>query len=279
MNPLIEVTELQEIADPNLIIIDASGSPDAKTSFEEEHIPGAVFMSLNEDLSAIDDPAKGGRHPLPHPEKFGKTLSQFGISIHSHVVAYDHLGGGNAAARLWWMLKAQGHKRVQVLDGGFQAWKAAGNTILSGLSKPRSIETPYPTGDWQLGIIDLKNVIQASSDSSKIIIDVREGFRYDGEGEPIDLVAGHIPNAINIFFKDNLTKNGSIKSAEELKELYHPITDKLKKNEVIVHCGSGVTACHSILALAHAGLPLPMLYVGSWSEWSRNNLPISGRHS
>ena len=275
MKALIEVTELQEIADSNLIIVDASGSPTAKTSFEEEHIPGAIFMSLNEDLSEIDDPVRGGRHPLPDPNTFGKTLSKFGISIHSHVVVYDHMGGGNAAARLWWMLKAQGHKQVQVLNGGFQAWKNSGNTILSGQSKPKSIDSSYPTNQWQLDVIDLKDVIQASTDSSKIIIDVREGFRYQGESEPIDLVAGHIPNAINMFFKDNLTEEGTFKSAEELKELYHPVSERLEKNEVIMHCGSGVTACHSILALAHAGLPLPLLYVGSWSEWSRNDLPIA----
>lgn len=275
MKPIIEVSELQQISDSNLIIVDASGSPDALRQYEEQHIPGAIFTDLNEDLSEINDPAIGGRHPLPDPKKFGETLAHLGITPNSHVVVYDHLDGGNAAARMWWMLKAQGHHKVQVLNGGFQAWKKADHTILCGKSKPRSLKSPYPTSDWQLDTISLDAVIKTSSEKSATIIDVREGFRYQGESEPIDLIAGHIPNALNIFFKDNLDVNGNFKSPEELKTMYQPIAEELANQKVIVHCGSGVTACHTILALAHAGLPLPKLYVGSWSEWSRNELPIS----
>ncbi|HCX21695.1 MAG TPA: sulfurtransferase [Cytophagales bacterium] len=274
MSPLIEVSDLQQITSPNLVIVDASGPANAKYQFEDKHIPGAIFVDLNADLSEINDPSKGGRHPLPSSEKFGRTLSQLGITPNSHVVIYDHLGGGNAAARMWWMLKAQGHQKVQVLNGGFQVWENAGLTLISGQSKPRSTYNTYPTTDWQLAVIDLEDVIQVSKNKSQTIVDVREGYRYNGESEPIDMKAGHIPNATNIFFKDNLGEDGTFKSPDELKLMYKSITQKLENNEVIVHCGSGVTACHSILALAHAGLPLPKLYVGSWSEWSRNDLPV-----
>lgn len=274
MNPLIEVSELLQIISSPLVIVDASGTPGAAERFEKQHLTGALFMDLNTQLSAVKgDAADGGRHPLPAPEKFGEILGQSGITPESRVIIYDHSGGVNAAARLWWMLKSIGHENVQVVNGGFQKLLEAELPMESGAVRPVPT-APYPVNHWKLPISSLEAVIEASTKKSEIIVDVRESRRYAGIEEPLDLIAGHIPNAINIPLSNNLNSDGTFKSPTDLQETYRNLLDSLKNEAVIVHCGSGVTACHTILALAHAGLPLPALYVGSWSEWSRNHLPM-----
>lgn len=276
MNPIIKPQTLISLQNnPQLIIIDARSGPDAKEKYNALHLKGALYVDLETDLSQKSaDAAQGGRHPLPPVSKFTKFLGHLGITPENQVVVYDDKNGANAAARFWWMLRALGHEQVQVLDGGFQAAIDAGFPTNSGAEMPNST-TPYPANAWQLPTADMDEVGQKAQAPDAVVIDVREAGRYAGEFEPIDLIAGHIPGAINIPFASNLDKDGSFLSPEKLKTKYAETLGNIDPDKVIVHCGSGVTACHTLLAMAQAGLQIPKLYVGSWSEWSRNNLPIA----
>lgn len=268
ISPIIQPTELINLNAEQYILLDASAG--SKARFDENHLAGALYIDLNTDLADIKDFALGGRHPLPTLNHFAETLGKFGIEPNSHVIIYDDKNGGNAAARFWWMLKAIGHKKVQVLNGGFDAAVKAGFPT-NNLKQKVEIKNPYPFSLWRLTTADINEVEIASKTGNKTIVDVRDANRYAGLTEPIDLIAGHIPNAINIPFTDNLDENGSFLAAEILKEKYEKAFSGLKSENVIVHCGSGVTACHLLLAMDYAGLAIPKLYVGSWSEWSRNN--------
>ena len=273
LSPIIEVDELMQISEnQNLRIFDVRTGSNAKENYIKKHLEYSVFVDLNSDLAEIDDPKNGGRHPLPKFEDFIKILGELGIDKNSHIVIYDDKNGANAAARFWWMLRAVGHKNVQVLNGGLQVAQNQ-NYPLS------SVEEYYPETkfisdyqDWQLPQVWIDDVKKASQDSDSMIVDVRESQRFDGIMEPIDLVAGHIPNAQNFPFSDNLDENGLFKSPEALRNLYSELFKQYEKSKIIFHCGSGVTACHSLLALDYAGFDIPNLYVGSWSEWSRNEL-------
>lgn len=258
----------------DLLIFDASNNPNARTNYEARHLAGARFVDINSQLADIkSSPADGGRHPLPTPEAFAATLAGLGISPTSHVVVYDDKSGANAAARMWWMLRAIGHERVQVLDGGLEAAVRAGFPVGSGTE---SYETgQFNAGEWGLPIADLAEVDAASTDPESLIIDVRETPRYNGETEPFDKVAGHIPNAVNIPFAENLDSEGFFLPPAVLREKYATRLAEFDQDKVIVHCGSGVTACHTLLALDHAEIEIPKLYVGSWSEWSSNDRPIA----
>ncbi|ERM81863.1 hypothetical protein P872_08995 [Rhodonellum psychrophilum GCM71 = DSM 17998] len=275
MKPILDVNELPSLAQlENLVLVDARAGKDAKSNYEVKHLQGAVYVDLDLQLAHIDeDFSKGGRHPLPPLKQFSETLSALGISEKSHVVIYDDKNASNAAARLWWMLASIGHKNVQVLDGGFQAAEKVGFPMSSGMETVKKTP-PYPVEKWMLSIADMAEVEKVSQDKDHLVIDVRDANRYHGETEPIDLVAGHIPGANNVPFTENLDEDGFFLSPETLKKKYEGILAGRKSNEVIVHCGSGVTACHTLLAMAHAGLEIPKLYVGSWSEWSRNNKPM-----
>lgn len=271
ISPIINVTELVELHKVNNpILIDASNGINAKKNYEAKHLDGALFVDLNSQLAAIkENLADGGRHPLPTLEQFSNTLTTLGISPESHVIIYDDKNGANAAARFWWMLKAIDHKKVQVLNGGIQEAEKL-NFPINSKKVTAKKNTPYIIDNWKLPTINLNDIEKVVKLKSATIIDVRETTRYNGEHEPIDLVAGHIPTALNIPFSENLNENGLFLSPSELKDKY----SKFKNNHIIVHCGSGVTACHSLLAFDYAGLKIPILYVGSWSEWSRNNKPI-----
>ncbi len=273
LSPIIEVDELMQISEnQNLRIFDVRTGSNAKENYNKKHLAYSVFVDLNSDLAEIDDPKNGGRHPLPKFEDFIKILGELGIDKNSHVVIYDDKNGANAAARFWWMLRAVGHKKVQVLNGGLP--------VAQNQNYPLScVEEYYPETkyisdyqDWQLPQVWIDDVKKASEDSDSMIVDVRESQRFDGIMEPIDLVAGHIPNAHNFPFIDNLDEKGLFKSPEVLRNLYSELLDNYEKSKIIFHCGSGVTACHSLLALDYAGFDIPNLYVGSWSEWSRNEL-------
>ena len=273
LSPIIEVDELMQISEnQNLRIFDVRTGSNAKENYIKKHLEYSVFVDLNSDLAEIDDPKNGGRHPLPKFEDFIKILGELGIDKNSHVVIYDDKNGANAAARFWWMLRAVGHKNVQVLNGGLQVAQNQ-NYPLSSVEEYYP-ETKYISDyqDWQLPQVWIDDVKKASEDSDSMIVDVRESQRFDGIMEPIDLVAGHIPNAHNFPFIDNLDEKGLFKSPEVLRNLYSELLDKYEKSKIIFHCGSGVTACHSLLALDYAGFDIPNLYVGSWSEWSRNEL-------
>lgn len=273
LSPIIEVDELMQISEnQNLRIFDVRTGSNAKENYIKKHLEYSVFVDLNSDLAEIDDPKNGGRYPLPKFEDFIKILGELGIDKNSHIVIYDDKNGANAAARFWWMLRAVGHKNVQVLNGGLQVAQNQ-NYPLS------SVEEYYPETkfisdyqDWQLPQVWIDDVKKASQDSDSMIVDVRESQRFDGIMEPIDLVAGHIPNAQNFPFIDNLDEKGLFKSPEVLRNLYSELFDNYEKSKIIFHCGSGVTACHSLLALDYAGFDIPNLYVGSWSEWSRNEI-------
>lgn len=273
LSPIIEVDELMQISEnQNLRIFDVRTGSNAKENYIKKHLEYSVFVDLNSDLAEIDDPKNGGRHPLPKFEDFIKILGELGIDKNSHVVIYDDKNGANAAARFWWMLRAVGHKKVQVLNGGLPVAQNQ-NYPLSSVEEYYP-ETKYISDyqDWQLPQVWIDDVKKASEDSDSMIVDVRESQRFDGIMEPIDLVAGHIPNAQNFPFIDNLDEKGLFKSPEVLRNLYSELFDNYEKSKIIFHCGSGVTACHSLLALDYAGFDIPNLYVGSWSEWSRNKL-------
>lgn len=275
-SPIIKPAELLLLMQsPGVIIIDASNGKDAKQNYAANHIHGALFVDLNTQLADIKpDAANGGRHPLPTIKQFSETLSSLGITAGSHVVIYDDKNGANAAARFWWMLRAVGHEKVQVLDGGFEAAFNAGIPLTGQIENPVKTD-PYKIENWLLPLADIHEIDKAAGDENFIVIDVRDAERYNGEKEPIDLVAGHIPGAINIPYTTNLDSGGSYLSPAELKNKYRDVFHNKKAENIIVHCGSGVTACHTLLAIAAAGLEIPKLYVGSWSEWSRTNRPVA----
>lgn len=275
MKPLIEAEELLKIyKNKNVFIAAVCNSIDAEGEFEIQHLEKAVLIDLNRDLANIGkDFSSGGRHPLPELKDFARTLSKLGISHDTHVVIYDdHFGA--YAARFWWMLKAIGHESVQVLNGGLQEAIRIGFPLSNQIQKPE-LTDPYKINRWILPISTIDEVETATKNKKFRIIDVRDPERYHGENEPIDLIAGHIPNAINIPYKSNLNEKGVFLTSAELKKLYFPFVENYDPENLIIHCGSGVTACHSILALNSAGFKFPKLYVGSWSEWSRNNKEIA----
>ncbi|MFD2583227.1 sulfurtransferase [Pedobacter vanadiisoli] len=269
LSPIIKPSELTWLnQDEEIVIIDASAG--SKARYDEQHLAGAIFADVNEDLANIGDFAAGGRHPLPTFDQFSTVLQKLGITKHSHVIVYDDKNGGNAAARLWWMLKAIGHEKVQVIDGGFQAAVKAGFPTTDKVEIPKSVEK-YKIATWNLPLSDINEVEKVSGTDDYIVIDVRDANRFAGLTEPIDLIAGHIPGAANIPYTENLDTTGAFLAPEILKEKYAEALAHVKPENVIVHCGSGITACHTLLAMDYAGLPIPKLYVGSWSEWSRNN--------
>ena len=275
MKPIITATKLQEIFNQeNLVILDARTGKDARENYLQNHIKGARFIDLDKDLAEIgENAAFGGRHPLPKISKFAETLQNLGITEDSHIIVYDLANGGNAAARCWWMLRAFGLEKVQVLSGGFQAAEKEGVQTNSG--EEIFEKTSFILKEnWSWPTSTLEEVEKEIAENSATVIDVRDAYRYRGESEPIDLVAGHIPGAINIPFSENLDENGEFLSPEILKEKYQQLladasTQLSMTKKLIIHCGSGVTACHTILALDYAGFSIPNLYVGSWSEWSR----------
>ena len=275
ISPLITAKDLLKLTQSkNLVIVDASNGENAKSNFYERHLDGALFVDLNTELADIkQDVSIGGRHPLPTNKEFSETLTNLGITEKSHVVIYDDKNGSNAASRFWWMLRSVGHRKVQVLNGGFQEAKKEGFPINSKVETIKKTEF-YNITEWELPQAYLNEVEIASQNKNYIIIDVRESNRYNGLSEPIDLIAGHIPGAINIPFESNLDENGLFRSPQELRTKYQKVLRDTDSDYIFVHCGSGVTACHTLLAMDYAGLEIPNLYVGSWSEWSRNNKPL-----
>ena len=271
--PIIEANELLKIfKDSDVMIFDVSNSKNAKYNYESEHIEGAFFLDLNTQLADIkSDFSEGGRHPLPKIENFAKTLTNLGISKNKHVVIYDDKNGSNASARFWWMLKSVGHQKVQVLNGGLNQAK---NNNLPMSSKRESVQTvsePYQIDKWNLPTIEMSELENLLLNPNYLVVDVRDKERYEGISEPIDLVAGHIPGAINIPFTENIDQKGLFLNPTKLRNKYETMFGDKKIENIVVHCGSGVTACHTLLALDYAEMEMPKLYVGSWSEWSRNN--------
>jgi len=265
LDPVIAAREIAALESP--VLLDCR--PDEQ-AYRTGHIRGAQHAQLERDLSSpAPEPAHGGRHPLPSAQAFAATLTRWGVTPDIHVLAYDDQGGANAAARLWWLLCALGHARVQVVDGGLPALLAAGFELTSEPTVARVVPA-YPASAFTWPQADIDEVERARSDPSRRVLDVRAAFRYHGEREPIDPIAGHIPGAHNVPLSENLHADGTFKDAEALRALYAPTLQGTSPTSTIVHCGSGVTACHTLLALERAGLGGAKLYVGSWSEWCRN---------
>ena len=234
-----------------------------RRAYAQGHIPGARFLHLDEDLSG---PKTGvnGRHPLPHPITFTLRLAALGISNTTQVVAYD-AAGGVFASRLWWMLRWVGHKNVAVLDGGMGAWLAAKQAVTDELPTIKPVRyNPSPT----LGLAVSTNEVAANLDHKALhVLDARSPDRFRGENETLDPVGGHIPGARNRFFKNNLADDGRFKLAEALRQEFAAALNTHTPDKVVHQCGSGVTACHNLLAMEVAGLTGSRLYPGSWSEW------------
>ncbi len=267
----MSVAELERRSgEPNLVLVDcrwALGQPTkGRSDYADGHIPGSFFADLETDLSGSTGP---GRHPLPDPTAFDITLGSWGVTPSCTVVAYDDAGGA-IAARLWWMLTDQGHGDTHVLDGGYQAWLAGGHPVDTA-QPPRM--SPYPAGIASAPWGDAATMEDVVSAATSVVVDARSAERYRGDVEPVDARPGHIPGAKNLPFADNLD-NGFFKDASTLRTHFasHGLTNE---TEAIFHCGSGVTACHSILAMEIAGLPRPRLYVGSWSEWAASDRPVA----
>lgn len=270
LSSIINTDELLKLNPSEIILIDARAGINAEESYNKEHLKGARYVDLNKDLAAVEDPANGGRHPLPSISKFSDVLSKLGILPSSHIIIYDDKNGSNAASRFWWMLRAAGHEKVQVVNGGLQEALKAGFPVSSEIETFEAAEK-YPVSEWKLKTADIEEVEKVRNNSENIVIDVRDKNRFDGLTEPLDLIAGHIPGAVNVPFSENLDENGLFKPAEILAEKYNSVLENKPSENIIVHCGSGVTACHTLLAMDYAGIEIPKLYVGSWSEWSRND--------
>lgn len=276
MTPVIQPQELLQLrSSSDLVLIDARTGPGAKDAYATGHLEGALHVDLEEELAQKGPtPAVGGRHPLPPVERFAALLGRLGIQPSSRVVVYDDKAGANPAARLWWMLRAVGHSAVQVLNGGMEAALAVGYPASAEVVMPRAAD-PSKVSGWQLPLATVEEVERAAADRDSLVIDVRDAVRYRGEREPIDTIAGHIPGAVNLPFIENLDAQGGFRSPEELRQHYTDALGNRRPDNVIVHCGSGVTACHTLLAMDYAGLPIPKLYVGSWSEWSNSGRPVA----
>lgn len=262
---LITVEQMQSFTAPSVIVDCRFSLADQDLGarlFSQSHIQGAHFLDLNKDLSSPVT-ASSGRHPLPPPKKLAASLRQLGLNSGSQLIAYDDRSGA-FAARLWWLCRWLGHTNAAVLDGGLAAWQAADGAMASGVSA-----APKAPGNFaeQLDnglVVGAEDVLHELQQGYIELIDARDSERFSGKTEPLDAVAGHVPGASNLPFTENLRADGRFKSREELKK-------RFPEGRNTVHmCGSGVTACHNILASAYAGLELPTLYPGSWSEWIRD---------
>ena len=264
---LISAEQLQR-ALPDVFVADCShelADPAAGLrDYTSGHIPGAVHLHLDQHLSSQPS-GRNGRHPLPDPTALAADLAARGLQQGQQVVAYDH-SQGVYASRLWWMLRWLGHAPVAVLDGGWQAWLAAAG--------PTQTETPAerPAGDFMshpslARFVQVDDVLGNLHHRQRLVVDARSPQRFRGEGETLDPKAGHIPEAVCHFYRDNLQSNGCFKPVTDLRTEWLQLLGKHKPHEVVNQCGSGVSACHNILALEHVGLEGSLLYPGSWSEW------------
>ncbi|MEN3274906.1 MAG: thiosulfate/3-mercaptopyruvate sulfurtransferase [Massilia sp.] len=272
---LISAPDLaRHIDDPDWVVVDCRHDlvnlAYGREAYAAGHLPGAVFADMESELSGAkrgNDGVFRGRHPLPEKEALVETLRSWGVNHGTQVVAYD-AHGGMYAARLWWLLRWLGHEAAAVLDGGLPAWQALGQRVTADVAtdvgtKPRgTIEAGAPF----VPTVTVAEVLENIETAKRTVVDARAADRFRGENETIDPVGGHIPGAKNRFFKDNLQGDGRFKAPEQLREEFAGVIDDPK--DAIMQCGSGVTACHNLLALEVAGMPGAALYPGSWSEWS-----------
>ena len=260
--------------DPAFAVVDCRTKLDDESwgarEYTAAHIPGAVYADLNRDLSA---PKSGtnGRHPLPDPAALAERLGQLGIASGVQVVAYDQ-DNGMFASRLWWLLRWLGHDAVAVLDGGLAKWHAEGRPLAGGVTRRDARVFTAAIRDEMRA--DVATVAERAGSREWRLVDARAPERFRGEVEPLDRVPGHIPGAVNHFFQNNV-EHGVFRTPQQLRESFAKTLAGTPPNRVVCYCGSGVTACHNLLALEHAGLTGAQLYVGSWSEWSSDpNRPV-----
>jgi len=269
---LIGVDDLKQGLDRHSVTVvdcrfDLMQPAKGRDEYQQGHIPGARYADLDKDLAGPVTESTG-RHPLPPPQDFAKTLGAWGIGNETQVVVYDH-GSGAIAARLWWMLKWLGHDSVAVLDGGYAAWQHAGYP-LSDKEEIITSRTFQPSPDEALTVSTSELVASMQSGDAVRIVDARDPARFAGMREPIDSVAGHVPGALNHPFSAAINTEGGWKSASELRDGWEGILGGNTRQAWVAMCGSGVTACHLALSARVAGYPQPRLYVGSWSEWIRD---------
>ncbi len=266
---LITADELLALAarGPAPVVVDCSfdlaDTEAGERAWREAHLPGSHYLHLDRDLSGAKT-GRNGRHPLPERSTFAATLGRLGITPATQVVALDR-NASPYAARLWWMLRWMGHEAVAVLDGGLDAWCAAGGALDDVEPAPRA-GAPYPDRSPRAGTI-AADALLAQLGRVRLV-DARAGERFRGEVEPLDAAAGHIPGAAHRFFKDNLEADGRFKPAAALRTEFEALLGREPAAQTVHQCGSGVTACHNLLAMEHAGLAGSRLYPGSWSEWS-----------
>ncbi len=263
MNPLISATELLAASQKPVLLdcsFDLADPAAGERSYNEGHVSGAQYVHLDRDLCGPKT-GRNGRHPLRDREAYAQWMGLCGIAPGTPVVVYDRQGG-MYAGRAWWVLRWMGHADVALLDGGLAAWRQAGGTLTTDVTRPAPLAS-YPTQPAATPTLDATQLL---AQLGKVqVIDARAPERYRGEVEPLDAVAGHVPGAVNRFFKDNLQADGRFKPAEQLRAEFSALLD----GQAVVHqCGSGVTACHNLLAMEVAGLGTSALYPGSWSEWS-----------
>jgi thiosulfate/3-mercaptopyruvate sulfurtransferase len=243
--------------------------PDAGAAdYAQAHIPGAVYAHLDHALSAkpgLHETASGGRHPLPSRERFALWLASVGLSNDMQAVVYDR-NGANYCGRLWWMLKWVGHEAVAVLDGGLQAWQAAGGAVAAG-QEPARAPAVFALKETRARLLDAQAVAANLGRPAQTLLDARATPRFKGEVEPLDPVAGHIPGALNRPFGQNLGADGKFKPAAQLKAEFEALLGQCEPAGVVHHCGSGVSALPNLLAMEIAGLSGSALYAGSWSDW------------
>ncbi len=256
------------LADPSVAIVDcryALNDEDwGRREYERMHVPGAAYADLLHDLSG-QPTGRNGRHPLPDPRDLARTLGRLGIANDMQVVAYDQ-DTGSWASRLWWLLRWAGHEKVAVLDGGFARWLAERRPVESGIAQ-RHAQTFVVNLRPEM-TVGVDEVATRVNDPAWRLIDARAPERYRGESESIDRAAGHIPGALNHFFKGNLEPDSTFRSPEALEAAFRDTLGAVPPERVVCYCGSGVTACHNLLALERAGLRGAKLYAGSWSEWA-----------
>ncbi|HUG72085.1 MAG TPA: sulfurtransferase [Steroidobacteraceae bacterium] len=264
--PLITTDGLNSrLGAPGLLIVDCrfdlADAQAGRAAYAAGHIPGAVFAAMEHDLAAPR--GAGGRHPLPTPREFAAVLGRWGFTAASQVIAYDQ-GGGAAAARLWWMLRSRGHRQVQVLDGGWAAWVASGGATETAVAA----RTPTEVSERSFsGVLDGAQVTAALVARSITLVDARAADRFAGRNESIDPVAGHVPGAVNHPYLQNLGAQQRWLEPAELRQRWAPELGAAVNRPIVMMCGSGITACHNLLALELAGHAGARLYAGSWSEW------------
>jgi thiosulfate/3-mercaptopyruvate sulfurtransferase len=282
---LISAQQLQGLVDAKarLMVFDCTfelmDAAAGEKHYLASHIPGAVYAHLDDALSdklqpdangqahPHADAASGGRHPLPSREKFAMWLSSVGFANDMQAVVYDR-NGANYCGRLWWMLKWAGHEAVAVLDGGLQAWQAAGGAVSSGV-EPSHFQTNFELGPPLRRLVGTDEIAGGLAARAQTLVDARGPQRFRGEVEPLDPIAGHIPGALNRPFTQNIGPDGRFKPAAQLREEFDALLAGRDPSSVVMYCGSGVSAVPNVIAMELAGLPPAGLYAGSWSEWSR----------